>query len=44
MNHYDGPCMKCEHWIDAEQREADKYERLLWEREQWIKDNGFDYE
>lgn len=43
INHYDGPCQKCEHWIDEERRERDKEDRIKWERDEWIRENGWDY-
>ena len=43
MNHYDGPCNKCEYWIDESEREAEREEERNWQRAQWIKDHGWDY-
>lgn len=42
LNNYNGPCARCEHWIDEHEREILKDERRRWEQDQWIRDHGFD--
>lgn len=35
-------CAKCEYWIDEERKETERYERMMWERNEWIRENGYE--
>lgn len=38
-NNYDGPCEKCEWWMEEERKEHDRYQRMLEERQEWIREH-----
>ena len=39
LNNYDGPCQKCEYWQEELERDEEaKYERMMWERDQWMQE------
>lgn len=44
MNHYDGPCQKCDFWSEESRKDSEREDRDKWERERWISEHGYDYE
>lgn len=44
MNHYDGPCAKCDFYEEQAREEHEKELEREWQQEEWIKDHGWDYE
>lgn len=43
-NHYETPCQKCEYWDEMARQEQQYDEDRAKERDEWIRDNGWDYE